>query len=172
MDSVLNELDAKMQIHAVMARFCRGADRLDREMMISAYYPDAWDDHGSFAGPPDQLADWVIALHRDHFLWTAHYIMNELVEVNQNEAVAETHVQGVFRFERDGKLFDMMGFGRYLDRFEKRGTEWRIKYRLATADWNRIDPVLERPESDLVKMLISGTRTLEDPSYKFFQITP
>lgn len=165
----IEDIVARSELHDVAARFCRGADRLDRDMILSAYHPDAWDDHGSFAGTPEPLADWIIELHSTQFLWTAHYISNELVELDGDRAHGEIHVQGLFRFERDGDLYDMMGFGRYIDRYERRDGVWRIIHRVATADWNRIDRVGERPDGALVKQLVPGTRTLDDPSYTVFR---
>lgn len=159
------EVEARLQIEDCVKRFARGADRLDRDLIISAFHEDAWDDHGMFAGRPPELADWVIQLHREHFLWTAHYLSNHIAWIDGDKAGSETHVQGLFRFERDGKLFDMQGYGRYIDRFECRGGVWKIVHRVCTADWNRIDPVVELPEGDLTGKLPKGTRDRQDISY-------
>jgi hypothetical protein len=43
----LSEHDA---IRQVVARYARGVDRLDAEVMKSAYWPEATDDHGVFVG--------------------------------------------------------------------------------------------------------------------------
>ena len=39
-------------------RFSRGIDRFDRALMLSAFHPDAIDDHGEFVGTPEQLFDF------------------------------------------------------------------------------------------------------------------
>jgi hypothetical protein len=165
MSQFASEIDARAQIEDCVKRFARGADRLDKEMMISAFHEDAWDDHGMFAGKPSDLADWVIQVHLE-FQFTAHYLSNHMAWINGDKAGSETYVQAIFRFERDGKLFDMQGNGRCIDRFECRGDIWRISERLAVADWNRIDPVAELPRGDLVLKLTTGTRDRQDPSYK------
>ena len=59
-DLLLRNLEARRQIEAALARVARGVDRLDRELMISGYHPEAMDYHGSFEGSPTEFADWVI----------------------------------------------------------------------------------------------------------------
>jgi hypothetical protein len=39
-------------------RCCRGVDRMDRELLLSAYHSDAVDDHGMFVGGPEAFADY------------------------------------------------------------------------------------------------------------------
>jgi hypothetical protein len=47
-------------IREVMARYCRGIDRLDVELIKSAYHPDAFDDHGPFKGLRDDFVEWIV----------------------------------------------------------------------------------------------------------------
>ena len=42
-------------IRQAALRYCRGVDRLDAELMRSAYHDDATDDHGVFVGPAADL---------------------------------------------------------------------------------------------------------------------
>lgn len=164
---LLARIDARNQLHDVVTRWSRGVDRCDRELILSTYHPDAWDDHGIFAGGPEAFADWVIDLHMNSFVWTAHRITNEYFEIDGDKAVGECYVIGTLRFERDGKLVDLMGMGRYLDRFEKRDGVWRFTFRTSTVDWNRIDPVDEHSTGELVNGFRHGKRGKEDPSYEF-----
>lgn len=172
-DSILSNLKARQQIQDAVVRYSRGVDRCDRDAVLQAYHEDGWDDHGMFRGSPAEFADWAIALHLESFVWTTHYVTNHYVEFHGEEARAETHVQGVLRFERDGSLYDLWAAGRYLDVLTQRDGTWKIQTRRVTADWNRIDRVEERPEGALVEMLLAGTRGSDDPSYAhFMQITP
>ncbi|HXC38526.1 MAG TPA: hypothetical protein VN667_06230 [Burkholderiales bacterium] len=53
---------------------------------------------------------------------------------------------------------------RLLDRFERRGGEWRIAHRLLVRDVDRIDPVVEvAPDTTRT---VRGTRDRGDPSYR------
>ena len=46
----LQQLLDKQEIHEVIMRYCRGIDRLDREMIRSVYHDDAIDEHGLWKG--------------------------------------------------------------------------------------------------------------------------
>jgi SnoaL-like domain len=46
-----NEVRARLDIHDVLARYCRGADRCDAALMQSCFHEDAVDEHGFFNGP-------------------------------------------------------------------------------------------------------------------------
>ena len=46
-----------------LTRYCRGVDRFDRELVLSAYHSDAIDDHGAFVGTREEFIDWAFALH-------------------------------------------------------------------------------------------------------------
>ena len=38
-----------------LTRYGRGVDRFDRELVLSAYHPDAIDDHGAFVGTREEF---------------------------------------------------------------------------------------------------------------------
>jgi hypothetical protein len=165
--AIIRELKARSDIQDALVRFCRGADRGDREMMLSAYHADGWDDHGSFAGPATEFVDYMIPV-MDQFVWIQHYISNSYIELAGDKASVETAVQVNMRYEQDGKLFDHLGCGRYLDRFECRDGVWKIARRVTTGDWDRIDEVTARMDGGLVKNLTIGTRDRTDASYALF----
>ena len=138
-------------------------------MTLSAYHPDAWDDHGSFSGPVADFVEWVMPMLAG-FVWTQHYITNTYIELDGDKANVETAVQVLMRYAQDGKLFDLLGCGRYLDRFECRDGAWKIVKRVTTGDFNRINEVTAQMEGDLVKKLKQGTRDRDDPSFALFYI--
>ena len=167
-DGLLAELDARKQIHDCLVRWCRGVDICDRDLILSAYHDDAHDDHGSFKGSAHDFADWVIKLHLEHFVWTRHHHTNERVAINGDKASVESYVMGVLRSRKDGNLFDMVGYGRYLDRFECRNGIWRIVDRFTAADATRIDKVVAEFNEPLAQMMYHGTRDKDDISYQYF----
>src|SRR5579872_4652425 len=59
----LEHVADRQEIYDCLVRFCRGVDRFDRELMMSAFHPDAIDDHGPFVGTPEQLFDFSHGLH-------------------------------------------------------------------------------------------------------------
>lgn len=169
LESVIREIKDRAEIRDVMLRYCRGVDRCDHALTLSAYHEGATDHHGSFVGSAKEFTDWAIALHLEQLVWTSHYITNHYCEIEGDTATAETYVQAMLRFERDGKLFDIAGCGRYLDKLERREGRWGIVERVVLGDWDRVDEVKERVEGDLVKKLIRGQRNKQDPSYAYFR---
>ncbi|MFM8863148.1 MAG: nuclear transport factor 2 family protein, partial [Acidimicrobiia bacterium] len=52
----------RLAIADLMALYCRGIDRLDRDLVRSCFHPDATDTHGSFHGTIDEFLDWAFGL--------------------------------------------------------------------------------------------------------------
>lgn len=108
-------------------RYTRGVDRHDRELMLSAYWPDAFDEHGVAEGEAAGFVDWALKWHHDHQTKHQHIITNHTLEIAGDTAHGETYY--IFWGEnRQGP--PTLAFGRYIDRFEKRDGEWRIAHRV------------------------------------------
>jgi len=145
MDEGLELLLAERAIARVLYKYSRGADRFDLELMRSCYWPDGTDDHGSYDGELDGFIEFVgPALQR--FERTNHFLGNMLIDVDlsQDVARAETYAVAYHRYhDTDGQENDMIAGLRYVDRFERRGSEWRIAKRVCAFEWRRTDPVGE-----------------------------
>ena len=135
----------RQAIADLMALYCRGIDRLDRELVRSCFHPDATDTHGSFRGTIDEFLDWAFRLlHR--YDATMHLIANHHVTFGpSSRAVAETYGIAFHRSsDPDQRRNLTVGF-RYLDRVERReGGPWRIASRIATTEWVRAAVAEER----------------------------
>jgi hypothetical protein len=59
----LQELLERQAILDCIHRHCRGVDRMDRQLTLSAYHPDAIDDRGAFIGNPDEFVYWAFGYH-------------------------------------------------------------------------------------------------------------
>ena len=128
------ELLDHLEIRQVLARYCRGIDRLDRALISSAYWPDGFDSHVSFAGPVDQFVEWVIGILAKERC-TAHILGQFLIDVEGDNAKAETYFNAHHvRDQADGTLL-AVSVGRYIDLFEKRSGEWRIARREVVLDF-------------------------------------
>lgn len=126
MSAPLSDHDA---IRQVAARYARGVDRLDSDLMKSAYWPEATDDHGVFVGNAMAFCDRVIDSHQ-RFTATMHCCMNHAIEVSGASASGEIYnVTYVFRTDNGVEFLDTW-FGRYLDQYENRNGEWRIIERI------------------------------------------
>lgn len=118
----LSDLQA---IRDAALRYCRGVDRLDVEVMKSAYWPEATDDHGVFVGNAWEFCENCM---ESHLGWrsTNHCIFNHSIELDGDGVRARGEIYNVtYLFQKDADVRDTW-HGRYLDVYEKRGEEWRI----------------------------------------------
>ena len=127
----LQTLLDRQDILDCVTRYCRGVDRFDREMLRSVYHEDAIDDHGSFCGGRDDFVEWALGYHNEYQLSHHHMIFNHSVELNGDQAHAETY--WLFFGENRNKP-DTLAVGRYIDRFEKRDGRWAIAERVCVTE--------------------------------------
>jgi hypothetical protein len=159
-----------IEIQQVLARYCRGIDRLDKALLESVYWEDGYDDHVLFAGKPNEFIDWVLE-YLSHDKSTAHLLGQSLIEVTGNSANVETYFLAHHVRIVDQDQFVASSQGRYLDKFERRNEEWRILSRCVILDIRRrvpfgLDPGLppsvparnigRRGEEDFTYSALSG----------------
>jgi hypothetical protein len=166
--SIAHEYRARTDIHEALMRACRGVDRLDRELILSAYHPGARDNHGSFDGPIEAFVDWVFSNHAGKVDSCVHHLGNIMIQVHGKTAHCESYVLAFHRRTLDGVLVDLMSHGRYIDRFEERNGEWKIADRFVLFDWDRVDPVERQWSGPLTMQLEKGRRSRQDGSYRAF----
>lgn len=133
----------RADIEDCIQRYCRGADRLDKELLCSAYHPDATDDRGAaFTGSPSEFADWLFP-HLRTLDGTSHTVCNSVSDIQGDTAHTESYVVfAVWKHAKDGdEGFASMGTARYLDRLERRGGRWGIVHRECIVDMTFRAPI-------------------------------
>jgi len=155
----IRELTDKAEILECMHRYCRGMDRLDRELARSAYHDDAVDDHIGYSGGVEGFLDWAFDYHAT-LVRHQHYISNHSVELDGDVAHAETYYLFIGTERTEGAPLTMFG-GRYV---ERRDGRWAIVVRRCLVEWAM------SPESllPLEGAGLGGTvaRDLTDASYE------
>jgi hypothetical protein len=156
----------KQAITEVMHRYCRGLDRFDIELLRGVFWPDGQDFHGAFDGSASDFCAFVEtnAGEGSPIKVTHHSLSNVLIELAGQTAYAESYFVAYHRIEGETAEDEFVG-GRYVDVFEKRGDEWRIKIRRTIFDWARKDPATERLWDRWPAAYIFGTRNRQDPVY-------
>ena len=150
LEKIVEELRDRQAIQDLLATYSRGVDRLDRELLLSVYHPDAIDDHGVFIGTPEEFVDWAIAMHTAAHLSHQHCVLNHTCDLDGEVAHTETYFMFV-AMNRAGVPMATTG-GRYIDRMEKRNGRWAIAARVCIRDWA---PLQEIPDSlDQSKMTV------------------
>lgn len=176
LEAAVLELQDRQAIHDVLMTYSRAVDRLDRELLLSIYHPDAIDDHGVFVGHPEDFADWVIPMHTRTHLSHQHAQFNSTIDLDGDTAHTETYYMFI-GLNRTGTPLAQSG-GRYLDRLDKRDGVWKIAARVCVRDWA---PLAEVPEvldqstltivtlddrtRELMRSGMQTTRDKSDPSY-------
>lgn len=154
--SVVDELEARARIEDVLYRHSRGIDRNDPAIRASAYHDDATVDAGSGPQPVAHLLA-VRGKEHEHTRHTAHCVSNVLIEfVSARVAFVESHV---FACELEGPGYDyswrgfqpgaagarILSWGRYLDIFERRDGDWRIRERAVVYGDTSSEPLQREP---------------------------
>lgn len=127
------ELMDRHEIREIVMRFCRAVDRLDRELLLSCFHPDAIDDHGIFVGSPAELADFVFSLHQEHEIASNHCISNHFCDLQGDVAHTESYYYSADMMRHGPPR--LLGGGRYIDRFERRNGKWAIADRVHRREW-------------------------------------
>jgi hypothetical protein len=130
--TLVRELKDRQEIYDCIMRYCRGIDRLDRAMLLSAYHADAVDDHGVYVGGVEGFADHVFALHFGMQHFTQHHITNHRCEIDGDVAHCESYY--LFRCLNREAPFYCHSSGRYIDRFERRDGKWAIAERICLVE--------------------------------------
>jgi ketosteroid isomerase-like protein len=167
---IIAEMADREAIRECLYRYARGVDRLDAHMLRSAYWPDAIDTHLDFKGTAEEFIAWAFPIMRG-MDQTLHMIANVLITLNGTRADVESYFYGYHRITVEGQKMDVIGSGRYLDRFEKRGDEWRVAERLVMTDWFRQYSDSANWDAGLLGQRIDiGKRCPEDPSYTMLNL--
>jgi SnoaL-like protein len=128
-------------IRQAALRYCRGVDRLDPGLMLSAYHDGATDDHGVFVGSAVDLCARVMQSHR-RYEATMHCVLNHAIDIaDDRHATGEVYnITFLLRAADGGRLLDTW-WGRYLDEYECRDGRWAIVRRVCVHEWTRTEPL-------------------------------
>jgi hypothetical protein len=141
LDPQVRYLKDRRDIFDVSKRYTRGADRHDKDLVRSAFWPEATI---SFGAPMsrDEYVEWeegVLAGYAAH----QHHVTGQTVDVDADTAHVESYVI-YFLVPRDRAADDTgpatlgraattqkthLGSGRYVERWERRSGEWKILVR-------------------------------------------
>lgn len=159
--AAVGKLLDKEAIREVSHRYTRGIDRHDEPLLLSAYHPDAKDDHGEFIGSGAAFVEYANRVHARNWVHHQHYVTNQSIDLDGDCAHCESYFLAVLK--RPDGVCDMVG-GRYIDRMERRDGIWAVADRICMVEWN----VEGKPgEAALdATMFVAGSWDGSDPSYR------
>jgi len=132
-EQLVAELADREAIRDCFARYARGFDQGDEELVRSAFWPDA-HHKGTVEGTPEDLIAASVPLLQSMDI-TLHQLGQSLIRIRGDQAVAETYFSAFHRLTENGYSRYMLMGGRYADRLEKRGGEWRLADRRVYFNW-------------------------------------
>jgi hypothetical protein len=140
-------LAGRLDIEDCLQRVCRGLDRGDLDLAISSFHADARVDYGTFGGAAEEVMARAMGLFD-----AGDYLSNALVEIDEDEAHAESYVWNAAVRSADAGM--VYAGGRYIDRLERRDDRWGIVERACVVEWRTtsgievLDPLLLTPRRD------------------------
>lgn len=169
-DEQMQELYDKQCLHDNLMRYCRGVDRMDRDLILSTYWPDSTDDHGGYIGEGPGWADAAVSWkEKNHHV--NHHVSNVFSEIEGDRAKRESMFVCVVTFKEPE--LTMFQAGRYRDLCEKRNGVWKILRRTCVWDWCDIRKL--NPDWDIVNVPNNsnwGGFFPDDPIYKDWWSSP
>jgi hypothetical protein len=123
----------RLEIGDVIHRYARGLDRHDDDLLRSVFHEDAMDNHGPWVGPREAFVAWANGPCHGHTNAHLHQITTHNCEIDGDVAHTESYCQWVHRLKDEETVW--VGGGRYVDRLERRGGEWRIVVRRLVLDF-------------------------------------
>lgn len=158
--AALRELLDKRAIEEQIYNYGRSMDRLDRELGYRVFWPEAVADYDEqmFVGTGNGFVDMCMDAHLG-FVAHSHQFTNILITISGDTARSETYGDVTLRMiGADGVPIDSRNLGRYVDRWERRGDEWRIIHRQYLHDFDQSGP-------NAGNFATTGRRDPRDASY-------
>lgn len=141
--TLLETLAAKEAIRELALLYCRGVDRKDGPLLRTLYTADATDTHGdTFDGPAEDYVQFLESAF-PYMRYSGHHICNHLISVDGDRGEGEIYAIAwhVIPDGNGGWLEDII-LVRYLDHYQRNGSEWRFSKRVVTYDHRIQRPVL------------------------------
>ena len=162
MDQAIQTLLDKQAIYELSCRYMRGLDRLDAALLRSVFWDNAYCEYGFINGDASSFIEFAVGALKDHTS-NQHMIGNTLIDVEGEEAFGEVYFHAYHKVKTEAGVDDLIVAGRYLDRYERRGSIWKMAYRSERVDWSRTTPTQD-PYYQMMPDSLFGSR-LDDAVY-------
>jgi hypothetical protein len=163
-------LQDRQEIHDALLRYCIGIDRGDLDLILSAFHADARDNH--IGAEESAVERFTRTVKAGASMRTAHNLGNVLIQVVDDAiANAQSYLTAWHHFDHEGRTYDWVIAGRYVDRFERRDGAWRIAHRTVVYDFERFEEAQGKPTGHPAATffdldLVRGARSREDFMYR------
>lgn len=164
-DGALERIAAELECTRLLNAYGRAIDWQDHEGLAGLFWPDARIDLGFFAGDGGEAVKFLLA-NAARSQRRFHATSNVVLRIDGDIAFADscciTHAVGESETgTQDWQLF----MGRYLDRFARRGSEWRFAERRFLLNSYHTGPLSE--PSMLAGVPRADALTPDHPLFRF-----
>jgi len=132
LEAKCREMEDRRAIFDCIKRNARGNDRFDAELVSSTYHDDGIHQLGLKDIPGRDYGAHANGAHGALFDANLHNVTMHTCEIDGNVAHAESYSLGLF-LDKGAETGRILA-GRYIDRLEKRGGQWRIVLRRTTVE--------------------------------------
>ncbi len=163
----LETISAHLEIQQTIARYCRGVDRGDAELIKSVYHPDGIQEAGPmFNGLGIAFADFLVTELDKSSAICNHFATNIYIELDGDMARVESYFFAVNSLAEPEGAVDV-AVARHLDRFECRDGVWKIAHSRIVLDWSH-SAVLPVDTWEPHRLFPNGDKREKDPSHNHF----
>ncbi len=135
LDPILQELVDKAAIRDLMARYSRGVDGRDPDLIASTFTSDAHTDYGEWDGRGcDNIVSWIMRPSASHFRST-HFMGDQVIQVDGDTAEVETYAVAFGVRDVDGTPTVAITGLRYVDKMVRQNGQWLVQHRVLHHDW-------------------------------------
>ncbi len=135
LDPALQELVDKDAIRDLMARYARGVDGRDPELIASTLTSDAYTDYGEWDGSGrDNIVNWIMRPWDSPFRST-HFMGDQLVRLDGDTAEVETYAVAFGVHDVEGAPSVVITGLRYVDTMVRQDGQWLVRHRALHHDW-------------------------------------
>lgn len=140
LSAALAEIERLKSLEAIrdcVMRVCRGTDRVDADLLRSAFHPGAQIHFGKLY--EGEVEGWIESAvrHQSSQSQRQHMVGSVRIRLVGDEAFAESYELDRHVSTMNGEVRDLVLGARTLDRLAKRDGEWRIVERTKVMDWGR-----------------------------------
>ena len=153
----------------VLGRYGSALDWRDEAALSSIVWPDAEIDYGFFKGSGEEWVRAFMPIERAAGR-PFHIVVCEQLEVRDAYAEAESLGFSVTReTTAEGGTAVRQYWGRYLDRLEKRGREWRISRRTFIMHGVFDIDLTNAPQGTIDGLYVAENLTVDHPMFRAFR---
>lgn len=159
----------EMACRKVIGRYGSALDWRDEAALASTVWPDAFIDYGFFKGSGEEFVQAFMPIERAAGR-PFHILVTEQLEISGLFADAESiGFSLTFETPAPGTKTVRQYWGRYLDRLEKRGKEWKIIKRIYIAHGVFDVDITKGSQGTIEGLYVAENLTVDHPFFKSYR---